>query len=166
MAISITGELRQKITNALADGYPCFVGTASADGKPQISMRGSVAVYDGETLCWWERGMRSSIDNIDENPQAIIFYRNSGERIHWRFHGRVTLYASGAERERAMGLTQKAEPGQGPGADGGGGADAGGEHHGTVGECAAERLGLCVVLGALGEEYRHYQNGDSYDDDA
>ena len=40
MAISITGEIRQRITNALADGYPCFVGTASADGKPQISMRG------------------------------------------------------------------------------------------------------------------------------
>ena len=33
MAISITGEMRQKITDALVDGYPCFVGTASADGK-------------------------------------------------------------------------------------------------------------------------------------
>ena len=33
MAISITGEMRQKINNALADGYPCFVGTASADGQ-------------------------------------------------------------------------------------------------------------------------------------
>ena len=109
MAISISGDIRQKITNALADGYPCFVGTAASDGKPQISMRGSVAVYDGETLCWWERGMRSSIDNIDENPQAIIFYRNSAERIHWRIHGRVTLHASGAERERALGLTPKAE---------------------------------------------------------
>ncbi len=109
MAISITGDMRQKINGALADGYPCFVGTASADGKPQISMRGSVAVYDERTLCWWERGMRSSVDNIDENPQVVIFYRNSGERIHWRFHGRVSLHASGAERERAMGLTPKAE---------------------------------------------------------
>ena len=109
MAISITGEMRQKINGALADGYPCFVGTASADGKPQISMRGSVAVYDERTLSWWERGMRSSVDNIDENPQVVIFYRNSGERIHWRFHGTVTLHASGAERERAMGLTPKAE---------------------------------------------------------
>ena len=62
-----------------------------------------------ETLCWWERGMRSSVDNIDENPQVIIFYRNSAERIHWRFHGRVTLHASGTERERAMGLTPKPE---------------------------------------------------------
>ncbi len=109
MAISITGDMRQKINGALADGYPCFVGTASSDGKPQISMRGSVAVFDDQTLCWWERGMRSSVDNIDENPQVVIFYRNNAERIHWRFHGRVTLHASGAVRERALGLTPPAE---------------------------------------------------------
>ena len=109
LAISIGGEMRQRINGALKEGYPCFVGTASSDGKPQISMRGSVAVFDKGTLCWWERGMRSSIDNIDENPQAVIFYRNGGERIHWRFHGRVTLHESGAIRERAMGLTPQAE---------------------------------------------------------
>ena len=109
MAISITGDMRQKINGALADGCPCFVGTASASGRPQISMRGSVAVYDEGTLSWWERGMRSSVDSIEENPQVVIFYRNSGERIHWRFHGRVTVHASGAERERAMGLTPKGE---------------------------------------------------------
>ena len=114
MAISITGDMRQKINDAIADGYPCFVGTASADGKPQISMRGSVAVYDDRTLCWWERGMRSSVDNIDENPQAVIFYRNTAEQIHWRFHGRVTLHAAGTERERAIGLTPAAEMARDP----------------------------------------------------
>ena len=62
-----------------------------------------------ETLCWWERGMRSSVDNIEENPQVVIFYQNSAERIRWRFHGRVTMHASGAERERAMGLTPPGE---------------------------------------------------------
>ena len=109
MAISINGEMRQRINGALADGYPCLVGTASPDGKPQISIRGSVAVFNEGTLCWWERSMRSSVDNLDENPQAVIFYRNGGERIHWRFHGRVTLHESGAIRERAMGLTPAAE---------------------------------------------------------
>ena len=114
MAISITDDMRQKINGALGDGYPCYVGTASADGRPQISMRGSVAVYNDRTLCWWERGMRSSVDNIDENPQVVIFYRNSAERIHWRFHGRVTVHASGAERERAMGLTPAPEMARDP----------------------------------------------------
>ncbi len=109
MAISIVGEMRDLINSALADGYPCIVGTASADGKPQITMRGSVAVYDGETLCWWERSMRSSVDNIAENPQAVVFYRNTERRIHWRFHGTVTMHRSGEVRDRAMSLTPQPE---------------------------------------------------------
>ena len=109
MAIAIVGEMRELITNALADGFPCIVGTASADGKPQISMRGSVAVYDAETLCWWERSMRSAVENIGENPQAVIFYRNNRDRIHWRFHGRVTLYGDGEVRDRVMSITPQPE---------------------------------------------------------
>ena len=140
MAISITSEMRQKITNALADGCPCFVGTASADGRPQISMRGSVAVYDDKTLCWWERGMRSSVDNIDENPQVVIFYQNSAERIRWRFHGRVTLHASGTERERAMGLTPKAEMDRDPERKGVAALVRVETISGAIGECAAERV--------------------------
>lgn len=101
MAIAIVGEMRELITNALADGFPCIVGTASADGKPQISMRGSVAVYDAETLCWWERSMRSAVENIGENPQAVIFYRNNREHIHWRFHCTVTLHGYAARRRRS-----------------------------------------------------------------
>ncbi len=109
MAISIVGEMRDLINSALADGYPCIVGTASADGKPQITMRGSVAVYDDETLCWWERSMRSSVDNIAENPQAVVFYRNTERRIHWRFHGTVTIHRSGEVRDKAMSLTPQPE---------------------------------------------------------
>lgn len=109
MAISITGEMRELINSSLADGYPCVVGTASTDGKPQVSMRGSVAVYDDETLSWWERSMRSSVDNIAENPQAVIFYRNTERRIHWRFHGTVTLHESGEVRDRVMGITPQPE---------------------------------------------------------
>lgn len=109
MAIAIVGEMRELITNALADGFPCIVGTASADGKPQISMRGSVAVYDDETLCWWERSMRSAVENIGENPQAVIFYRNNQDRIHWRFHGTVTLHCEGEVRDRVMSLTPQPE---------------------------------------------------------
>lgn len=109
MAIAIVGEMRELITNSLADGFPCIVGTASADGKPQISMRGSVAVYDAETLCWWERSMRSAVENIGENPQAVIFYRNNRDRIHWRFHGTVTLHAEGEVRDRVMSVTPQPE---------------------------------------------------------
>ena len=74
--ISITGDMQEKIDNALVDRAPCFVGTASKGGKPQISMKGSVLVYDDETLAYWERAKRSALTNVQDNPQTIIFYRN------------------------------------------------------------------------------------------
>ena len=73
MAISITGDMRQKINGALADGYPCFVGTASADGKPQISMRGSVAVWleKVRTGHFWETGVLY-VDEQEEGEDDVL----------------------------------------------------------------------------------------------
>ena len=107
--ISITGDMQEKIDNALVDKAPCFVGTASKDGKPQISMKGSVLVYDDETLAYWERAKRSALTNVQDNPQTIIFYRNGPERINWRFHGTATVHESGEVRDDVMSRTVQAE---------------------------------------------------------
>jgi predicted pyridoxine 5'-phosphate oxidase superfamily flavin-nucleotide-binding protein len=109
LVISITGEMRDILNNALADGVSCILGTASADGRPQISMKGSVAVYDEETLSYWERSLRSALENVTENPNVVIFYRNPGKRINWRFHGTATVHQSGEIRDKVMGITPKAE---------------------------------------------------------
>ena len=53
--IHIDDELRALIDNALDDRCPISIGTVSADGEPQISMKGSVLVFDRETLAYWER---------------------------------------------------------------------------------------------------------------
>ena len=107
--ISIEGEMRDLLNNALNDGCYSYVGTASRDGRPQISMRGSLSVYDGETLAFWERSRRSSLDNVTDNPQVVIFYRNPEKRINWRFHGTATLHESGQIRDKVMAQTPKPE---------------------------------------------------------
>ena len=58
--IKITPVMKELLDKALADGTPCLIGTASKDGHPQISPKGSVAVFDDNTLCYWERSHRSS----------------------------------------------------------------------------------------------------------
>ena len=58
--IKITPLMKDLLDKALADGTPCLIGTASKDGHPQISPKGSVAVYDDQTLCYWERSHRIS----------------------------------------------------------------------------------------------------------
>ena len=109
MAINFGEEMRDLLNNALAEGFPCFLGTASKDGVPQISMKGSVAVFDDDTLCYWERAKRSALENVGENPNVVIFYRNPGKRINWRIQGIAAIHESGEKRDRALSLTPQAE---------------------------------------------------------
>jgi hypothetical protein len=107
--INLTDDMRQLIDRNLADGVPCILGAASSDGRPQISMKGSVLVFDRQTLAYWERAKRSALDNIGENSQVVIFYRNPEKRINWRVHGTATVYEQGAIRDNVMARTVKEE---------------------------------------------------------
>jgi hypothetical protein len=107
--ISITGEMRDRVDSALSDRVPCFVGTASKEGMPQISMKGSVLVYDEGTLAYWERARRTALKNVSENPRTVVFYRNPQERISWRFHGTATVHESGPTRDAVMERTIQQE---------------------------------------------------------
>jgi predicted pyridoxine 5'-phosphate oxidase superfamily flavin-nucleotide-binding protein len=110
--MKITDVMRRMLEVALADGVPCLVGTAAKDGHPQISPKGSVAVFDDQTLSYWERSNRSSLHHLRENPRVVIYYRNPARAAEMpfpgaavRFHGTARLVADGPERERAWELT-------------------------------------------------------------
>ena len=107
--IKIDDEMRGLINNGLADGFPCVVGTASHDGQPQISFKGSVLVYDQESLAYWERSKRSALENVGENSKVVILYRNTDKRIVWRFYGTATVHEGDAVREDVMSRTVQAE---------------------------------------------------------
>ena len=78
--IKITPVMKELLDKALADGTPCLIGTASKDGHPQISPKGSVAVFDDGTLCYWERSHRSSQKRLNENPNVMVYYRNPARK--------------------------------------------------------------------------------------
>ncbi len=115
--IKMTPQMADLLNKALADGVPALVGTASKDGDPQISPKGSVAVYDEHTLSYWERSNRSAVAHIKENPKVVVYYRNAARaaelpvyagvalRIHWR----ARVAAGDGEREKVWDLTVPAE---------------------------------------------------------
>ena len=107
--IDMTGEMKELVDRALADGISCTVGTADKDGQPQLSLKGSVMVYDSETLAYWERTKRSALENVSENPKVVVLYNNTGERIRWRFYGTAEVHESGAIRDEVMARTVQAE---------------------------------------------------------
>jgi hypothetical protein len=114
--IKMTDLMRRLLDQALSDGVPCLVGTATRDGKPQISPKGSVAVLDEQNLCYWERSHRSALAHVSENPNVVVYYRNAAraEEIKvrgaaMRFHGVARVIADGPDRERIWNATIPAE---------------------------------------------------------
>ena len=114
--IKMTDLMRTLLRNALADGAPCLIGTATRDGKPQISPKGSMAVLDDETLCYWERSLRTAYAHLGENPQIVVYYRNFAQASEIpyrgaaiRFHGRARIAKLGPDRERVWNATIPAE---------------------------------------------------------
>lgn len=85
----------------------CLVATVSDNGIPSIGPKGSVLVYDDETIAYWERAMRGSWENLKANPNVTIFFRNpelraSGELPGGgaaRFWGTAEVVEGGAVRE-------------------------------------------------------------------
>ncbi|MCI0898255.1 MAG: pyridoxamine 5'-phosphate oxidase family protein [Chloroflexi bacterium] len=107
--IDMNGEMKELVDRAHADGWDCTLGTVDKDGQPQLSLKGSVMVYDSETLAYWERAKRTALENVAANPKVTILYNNMKDRIRWRFYGTAVVYESGPIREEVMSRTVEAE---------------------------------------------------------
>jgi hypothetical protein len=107
--ISISDQMKELIDNALANGSPCILATVSADGEPDIGYKGSMMVFDNESLAYWERTKRVHMKNVKENPRVIVLFRDAKTKAAWRFHGTATVHDSGPIRDQVMARTVKDE---------------------------------------------------------
>lgn len=114
MPINMLEEM-QAIDSALADGCMCLLGTADAEGQPQISPKGSMLVLDATHLAYWERSGRTAAANLKANPKVVVYYRNTtkSERLPrgavWRFQGTARVTADGPERDQVWAKVVPAE---------------------------------------------------------
>lgn len=107
--IKITDEMKERINKAFTDKKPCVWATASKDGVPSISFRGSTFVWDDEHLAIWERGHQSGEKHMQENPDVVMLYADLPARVGWRFYGKATIYKDGEMRQKIMDRTIKDE---------------------------------------------------------
>ena len=103
------GEIKDLVDRNHADGWSCIVGTSDKDGQPQLSLKGSVMVFDSETLAYWERAKRSALENVVANPKVVVLYNNMKDRVRWRFYGVAEVHESDAIREEVMSRTVQDE---------------------------------------------------------
>ena len=107
--IALTDQMREMIDNALANGSPCILATASAKGEPDIGYKGSMMVFDNESLAYWERTRRQHLKNVQENSKVVVLFRDPKTRVNFRFHGVATVHQDGPVREQVMSRTVKDE---------------------------------------------------------
>ena len=100
----IPKNLHNYINGAFPDNV-VLVGTVSEDGFVQISPRGSVIVYDDETLGFWDRGKGRTHDVVKNGTKVTFYYRNTDLRSDGtlpkggiaRFYGTAQLHLEGDE---------------------------------------------------------------------
>jgi hypothetical protein len=99
MAMSET--IRRLIDNAWDDGYPCLLATTGAHG-PNVSPKGSMLVFDENTLAYWERSKRGALENLGHDRRVCVMYSNFKaqrdgvlESGFLRFWGTAELHESG-----------------------------------------------------------------------
>ena len=108
--------MTELIENAFAQGHECLLGSVGADGQPQISPKGSVAVFSDTTLSFWERSHRNTERNLIANPRVTVYYRNADRMKEipyvggaMRFYGTARIVTDAAEREAVWNKTNAAE---------------------------------------------------------
>ncbi len=107
--ISLTDEMQQAIDVALAEGAPVIVASAGQAGEPDMAFKGSVMVFDREHLAFWERSHGTTLQNLTENPQVCLLYRNPARQLAWKFFGAAELHREGDLRRQVMERTVEAE---------------------------------------------------------
>jgi hypothetical protein len=62
--------------NAAFPANTCQVATVLPNGYAQVTMRGSVLVFDDEHMAFWERGKGTTDENLKDGTKVTIFFRD------------------------------------------------------------------------------------------
>lgn len=88
----------EQINGALEAGTPCVLAT-SLDGQPDLAFKGSLMVWDGEHLAYWERSLMETYAGLRSSPRVAVLYRQPGQPP-LRFYGEARFVNDAALRER------------------------------------------------------------------
>jgi hypothetical protein len=106
----ISQKIRDLIRSAWDDGAPCLVATNGPDG-PNISVKGSMVVYDDDHLAYWERSKKQALANLGHDKRVCVIYANFKAQRDGvldsgflRFWGTAELHESGRIHDNIFSL--------------------------------------------------------------
>jgi len=82
----------------------CYVATADADGAPNLSAKGTLVVWDANTLAFADIRSPRTVANLRVNPRIEVNVVDPIARKGYRFKGTAEAYTDGPVFERGMRL--------------------------------------------------------------
>ncbi len=89
------GKLSQRIKETIAEIRPGIVATASRDGRPNVSAKGSFRVLDDDHVVFADINSPRTVSNLRENPQVCAMVLDSQDRKGCRIWGKAEIVDSG-----------------------------------------------------------------------
>ena len=106
----ISQKIRDLIRSAWDDGAPCLVATNGPEG-PNISVKGSMVVFDDDHLAYWERSKKQALANLANDERVCVIYANFKAQRDGvldsgflRFYGTAALHESGPIHQKIFDL--------------------------------------------------------------
>ena len=93
--VRLTKEMRTMFEQQLS-----VIATASKDGTPNIGPKGSMYVFDDETLAYSEGTGQKTLKNLQQNPKVAVMVVDREKTDGYQVKGTAELLSSGDFFER------------------------------------------------------------------
>jgi predicted pyridoxine 5'-phosphate oxidase superfamily flavin-nucleotide-binding protein len=103
-------HLPDNVISLLDGGHAIWVATASADGCPNVAIKGSGAVADSERLYFADLFSKKTRANLEKNPVVAIGIYDSGNQVAVQVKGRATLSDTGKLYETVVARLKEMMP--------------------------------------------------------
>jgi predicted pyridoxine 5'-phosphate oxidase superfamily flavin-nucleotide-binding protein len=98
----VVGILSEDMQRVIAEQRLGFVATVCPDGTPNLSPKGTTAVWDGDHLVFADIRSPQTVENLRHNPALEINVVDPFARTGYRFKGTATLLTAGPLFEGAL----------------------------------------------------------------
>ncbi|MCP5059699.1 MAG: pyridoxamine 5'-phosphate oxidase family protein [bacterium] len=89
------GKIEESHKSLIAEVGLCYVATASSDGEPNVSPKGSIMVLDDDHLAFAEIMSPHSRANLQQNARVAIYVCRPEKFQGFQFKGSVELTQDG-----------------------------------------------------------------------
>ena len=97
-------QLTEDMKSVIFTQRLCFAATVTPDGKPNLSPKGTIRVYNEDTIFFCDLGSPNTRKNLETNPYMEINVVDILSRRGYRFYGKATVVTSSDILKIAVGI--------------------------------------------------------------